>query len=172
MKKDTRKYGNSSKRGRQQTNLDPFMPQEGMKEPSLCTSCKTVYQQKHWAIDPAEYGRLERDPKTNWISCPACQKIAAGYPEGIVTLSGSYLWEHEEEIQQILKNEEHKALAKNPFERVIRKIRDNDKLVIETTEKKLAEHLGRVLHKSHQGKLNISWVGDPDICRVKWERML
>ena len=89
-----------------------------------------------------------------------------------MTLSGSYLWKHEEEIQRILKNEEHKALAKNPFERIIRSHRDNDKLVIETTENKLAEHLGRVLHKAHQGELNISWSGDPDICRVSWERML
>jgi hypothetical protein len=77
-----------------------------------------------------------------------------------------------EEIQRILKNEEHKALEKNPFERVIRKIRDDDKLVIETTDKKLAEHLGRVLHKAHRGKLDISWAGDPNLCRVSWERVL
>jgi NMD protein affecting ribosome stability and mRNA decay len=172
MKKDTRKFGISDKRGRQQTNLDPFMPQEGLKEPSLCTSCKTVYQHKHWAFDPEEYQKLKTDPKVNRISCPACQKIAAGYPEGIVTLSGSYLWKHEREIQQIIKNEEHKALAKNPFERIIRRHREEDTLVIETTEKKLAEHLGRVLNKAHQGDLNISWTGDPDICRVSWKRML
>jgi len=172
MKKDVRKYGISSKRGRQPTSMDPFMPQEGLKEPSLCMSCKTVYQQQHWALDPDMYKKLERDAKTNWIKCPACQKIAAGYPDGIVTLSGSYLWKHEEEIKQILKNEEHKALAKNPFERIIRSLREDDKLVIETTETKLAEHLGRILHKSHKGKLNISWTGDPDICRVNWERML
>ena len=35
----------------------------------------------------------------------------------------------------------------------------------------VAEHLGRVLHKSHQGKLDISWTGNPDICRVSWERI-
>lgn len=172
MKRDVRKYGISSKRGRQPTSTDPFMPQEGLKEPSLCTTCKAVYRQQHWTLDPYLYRRLETDPKANLITCPACQKVAAGYPEGIVTLSGSYLWKHEEEIQQILKNEEHKALAKNPFERVIRSHREDDKLVIETTEKKLAEHLGRVLHKSQQGQLDISWTGDPEICRVSWQRML
>ena len=135
-------------------------------------TCKTVYQDQHWALDPKAYRDLETGPKVNWISCPACQKIAAGYAEGIVTLSGSYLWKHEDEIKRILKNEEHKAIAKNPFERIIRRHQEDGKLVIETTEKKLAEHLGRVLHKSHQGELNISWSGDPDICRVSWERML
>lgn len=172
MKKDVRKFGNSSKRGRQQTSQNPFILQERPKEPALCTTCKTVYINKHWALDPTTYDRLERDTQTNWIKCPACQKIAAGYPEGIVTLSGSYLWEHETEIRRILMNEENKALAKNPFERIIRKHRDGNKLVIETTEKKLAEHLGRVLHKSHQGDLNITWSGNPDVCRVSWERRL
>lgn len=172
MKQDVRKFGANSKRGRQPTSLNPFIPKESPKEPSLCISCKTVYVNNHWAIDPGTYDRLERDSKTNWIKCPACQKIASGYAEGIVTLSGSYLWEHEAEIKRILSNEENKALAKNPFERIIRKLRDGDKMVIETTEKKLAEHLGRVLHKSHQGDLNITWSGNPDVCRVTWERML
>lgn len=172
MQKDVRKYGISDKRGRQPTSLNPFVPRESPKDPSLCTSCKTVYRNKHWRLDPKIYEILESDPKVSRISCPACQKIAAGYPEGIVTLSGSYLWEHVEEIQCILKNEEHKALAKNPFERVIRKHREDGKLVIETTEKKLAEHLGRVLHKAHQGTLNISWTGNPETCRVNWERTL
>jgi hypothetical protein len=172
MKRDVRKYGINSKRGRLQTRQDPFMAEETPKDPSLCTSCKTVYRHGHWALDPATYNRLAADPATNQINCPACQKITAGYPEGIVTLSGSYLWKHEAEIRRILRNAEQKALAKNPFERVIRKHRDSDKLVIETTDRKLAEHLGRVLHKSHRGELQISWSGAPGTCRVNWERML
>lgn len=172
MNKDVRKFGTNGKRGRQPTRLNPYVPQGSMKEPSLCISCNTVYLKNHWSLDPDTYKKLERDPDVNWIRCPACQKIATGYPEGIVTLSGSYLWEHEAEIRCILQNEEDKALSKNPFERVIRRHREGDKLVIETTERKLAEHLGRVLHKSHQGHLDISWTGDPDICRVNWQRML
>ena len=170
MKRDVRKYGINSKRGRLQTSLDPFMSDEKPKEPSLCTCCKTVYLHQQWTLDPEAYRKLEANPNANWITCPACQKIAAGYPEGVLTLSGSYLWKHEDEIQRILKNEEQKALAKNPFERVIRSLHEKDKLVIETTDKKLAEHLGRVLHKAHKGELHISWTGVPDICRVHWER--
>lgn len=170
MKRDVRKYGINSKRGRLQTSLDPFMSDEKPKEPSLCTCCKTVYLHQQWTLDPEAFRKLEANPNANWITCPACQKIAAGYPEGVLTLSGSYLWKHEDEIQRILKNEEQKALAKNPFERVIRSLREKDKLVIETTDKKLAEHLGRVLHKAHKGELHISWTGVPDICRVHWER--
>ena len=172
MKRDVRKYATNSKRGRLQTSMDPFVSDEKPKEPSLCTRCKTIYLHKQWTLDPEAYRKLEATPEANWITCPACQKIAAGYPEGIVTLSGSYLWKHEDEIQRILNNEEQKALAKNPLERVIRRLREKDQLVIETTDTKLAEHLGRVLHRAHQGELHISWTGTPHICRVSWERGL
>ena len=48
--------------------------------------------------------------------------------------------------------------------------RDGDDLVIETTEEKLAEHLGRALHKSHQGELKVVWADDHSRCRVTWQR--
>ncbi len=62
-------------------------------------------------------------------------------------------------------------MAKNPLERIIRVAREGDELVIETTEQKLAEHLGRALHKSHQGELKVSWTEEHSVCRVTWERM-
>ena len=57
------------------------------------------------------------------------------------------------------------------MERIIRMAREQDGLVIETTEEKLAAHLGRVLHRAHSGELKISWAGNPDMCRVNWERV-
>jgi NMD protein affecting ribosome stability and mRNA decay len=172
MRKDVRKFGTSDKRGRNRTSADPFLPHEGMKEASLCTSCNAVYHQKRWTTDVGVCQQIKSQPAPHRVTCPACQKIASNYPEGIVTLAGSYLWEHEKEIQQILKNEESRAFAKNPQERIIRMTKGNGRLTIETTEEKLAEHLGRVLHRSHQGELQIRWAENPDICRVNWERML
>ena len=172
MQRDVSRFGISDKRGRKTTSTDPFLPHEGTKEPSICTTCKAVFHRKRWTHDSETYRKLELSPKTNKLTCPACQKVDAGYAEGIVTLRGSYLWEHEEEIRHILKNEENKAYAKNPLERIIRMTRQKDELVIETTEEKLAEHLGKVLHRAHQGELKISWAGNPDMCRVSWERTL
>ncbi len=172
MRKDVRKFGTSDKRGRSSTNADPFLPHEGTKEGSLCTSCNAGYHQKRWTTDVDICRQLQAQSAPHRVICPACQKIAANYPEGIVTLTGSYLWEHEAEIQQILKNEESKAFARNPQERIIRMTKGDGRLIIETTEEKLAEHLGRVLHRSHRGELKINWTGNPEICRVSWERML
>ncbi len=171
MQKDVRKFGISDKRGRVKTSEDPYIPEEGRKEPSLCSSCQALYRNKRWTLDPKAFAELKDSADANWVTCPACQKIAESYPEGIVTLRGGYLWDHEEEIRNILKNEETKAMAKNPLERIIRVAREGDELVIETTEQKLAEHLGRALHKSHQGELKVSWTEEHSVCRVTWERM-
>ncbi len=171
MTKDTRKFGISDKRGRTMTSDDPYISGSGLKEPSLCISCRALYQNKRWNLDPKTFDALEASGEGHWVTCPACQKIAEGYAEGVVTLRGAYLWEHEEEIFNILKNEEAKAMAKNPLERIISMSREEDDLVIETTEEKLAEHLGRALHKAHQGELKVSWSDDHDVCRVTWERL-
>jgi hypothetical protein len=61
-------------------------------------------------------------------------------------------------------------MAKNPLERIMRMEREGDNLVIETTEEKLAEHLGRALNKAHQGELKIDWSDEHSLCRVTWER--
>lgn len=170
MQKDVSKFGISDKRGRVKTSSDPYIPEGGLKEPALCSGCHAVYRNKRWYLDPETFEAAKTDPAAQWITCPACQKIAQSYPEGIVTLRGEYLWDHENEIRNILKHEESKAMAKNPLERIIAVNRDGDSLIVETTEEKLAEHLGRALHRAHQGDLQVSWTDDHSVCRVTWER--
>lgn len=171
MQKNVEKFGISDKRGRARTSDDPYIPEEGLREETICTECHAIYRDKHWFLDENLFAKLMMDDNSSKGLCPACRKIADRYPEGIVTLRGEYLWEHEKEIRNILGNEAQKALAKNPLERIIRMEREGDAMIIETTEQKLAEHLGRALNKAHQGDLNINWATDHDVCRVTWERM-
>lgn len=170
MTRDVRKFGISDKRGRALTSEDPYIDKAGMKEPALCRQCHSTYHNKRWVLDPEAFETRAQDEDVSWITCPACQKIAEHYPEGMVTLRGDYLWQHEEEIFNILRNEEAKAMDKNPLERIMRMEREGEALVVETTEEKLAEHLGRAMHRAHHGELNISWDRDHDFCRVTWER--
>jgi NMD protein affecting ribosome stability and mRNA decay len=170
MQRDVNKFGISDKRGRVKTSADPYLPAGGMKEVALCQGCHALYRNKRWYLDPEAFAAESAEGAPHWVTCPACQKIAERYPEGIVTLKGEYFWEHEEEIRNILKNEESKAMAKNPLERIMRMNREGDDLIIETTEQKLAEHLGRALHRAHQGDLKVSWSQEHAVCRVDWER--
>ena len=56
----------------------------------------------------------EAGEEVHWVTCPACQKIAEKYPEGIVTLRGDYLWHHEEEIRNVLKKRRDKGQDQEP----------------------------------------------------------
>ena len=115
---------------------------------------------------------MQDDPDVLWVTCSACAKIAEHYPEGVVTLRGDYLWEHESEIRNLLQNVAEKVLSKNPLSRIIQIQKNDGELVIETTEQKLAEHLGRTLNRAHVGELQCTWSRSPRTCRVTWERWM
>ncbi|WP_305045811.1 BCAM0308 family protein [Geoalkalibacter sp.] len=171
MQKDVRKFGISDKRGRTKTSEDPYVPEAGLREPAICESCNALYRNRRWQMDAEGAAAESANPQVQRVTCPACQKIAERYAEGVVTLRGRYLWEHEEEIRNILRNEENRAMAKNPLQRIMRMEREGDELIIETTEEKLAEHLGRALHSAHQGELSVTWSKEHSLCRVNWERL-
>ncbi len=170
MQRNVEKFGISDKRGRTRTSNDPYVPESGMKEPAVCRECHSIYRNKRWHLQPQEAVTLMDDPATQIVCCPACLKIAEHYPEGIVTLRGDYLWEHEREIRNILSNEAERVMAKNPAARIMQMTKQDGSMVIETTEQKLAEHLGRTLNRAHHGELQVNWSSSPRICRVNWER--
>ncbi len=160
----------NNQRGRNRRNTDPYVSDEGLPEPAVCTVCHAIYRNKRWYLKEKDYVEVRENEVANEVVCPACQKISDLYPEGVVTLKGDYLWQHEEEIRNILRNTENVAMAKNPLGRIMSIKQDGDALVVETTEEKLAEHIGRALHKAHHGDLNIDWSDNHSLCRVTWER--
>ncbi|MEJ2199946.1 MAG: hypothetical protein P8X63_02865, partial [Desulfuromonadaceae bacterium] len=103
MAKDRRKFDIGGKRGRTMTREDPYLDDAGLKEPALCTGCRALYRNKRWNLDPTTVEALETNGEGSRVTCPACQKIAQGYAEGVVTLRGDYFWKHEEEICNILR---------------------------------------------------------------------
>lgn len=158
-----------SSRGRSVRNEDPYV-QDKLEEPAVCTVCQAIYRNKRWYLKDREWVELQENERAKEVVCPACLKTDQLYPEGVVTLRGGYLWKHEEEILNILRSTENSAMAKNPLERIMSIKPEGDALVIETTEEKLAEHIGRALHKAHQGALDITWSDNHALCRVTWER--
>lgn len=164
------KFGIGDKQGRPESSRDPFILEEGMPEKAICPDCRACYEHKHWTIDEKVVARMEKEEDVARIPCPACRKIAEDFAQGIVILRGAFLWRHEKEIRNLLRNEEAKAMDKNPLQRVISMERQKDELVIRTTEAKLAEHFGRAIHKAQQGDLRVSWDQDHVRCRIFWER--
>jgi NMD protein affecting ribosome stability and mRNA decay len=169
MKRNVNVFGINDKRGRVETSPDPFPQPLGLKT-ALCEGCRSVYHHKSWHQDPESYKLLSEDPQTARILCPACQRQQEKLPEGILTLQGDYLWEHEEEIRNLLHNRAQEIHNRNPLQRIMRMEKVEERLVIETTEHKLAEQLGRTLVSAHQGELKSNWVGQHHTCRFDWQR--
>jgi NMD protein affecting ribosome stability and mRNA decay len=106
------------------------------------------------------------------VVCPACQKIRHGYFEGEVTLaSGSFLTEHKEEILNLIHNEEDRAKGINPLERILSITEEKGKILVQTTNEKLTQRIGRLLEKAYQGKTEYHWSEDTKLLRVTWARV-
>lgn len=78
--------------------------------------------------------------------CPACRKIADGFPSGVVTLRGKFLQTHRDEILAIVRNEERRARETNPLERIM------------------------ATRKAYQGTVSYKWSEDANLVRVDWSR--
>ncbi len=149
---------------------DPYLPTEG-QEAAVCTGCQALYQNKRWFFDDQLYRRLAGTDKVKEVICPTCRKIKEQYPEGILTLKGDFFQQHREEIMALVEKEAARIAAKSVQDRLIRIIPGGkDRLVVETTSEKLAQHLGRTVYRAFKGDLDFRWSEMNKFVRVYWSR--
>ena len=149
---------------------DPYSPAEG-QEAAICSKCNALYQSKRWFFDEKLARRLAGTEKVREVVCPTCRKIKDRYPEGILTLSGEFFEERQEEIVTLLKNEAAKVAGRSVDDRIIQMIPEGKgKLVVETTTEKLAQHLGRAVYRAYKGELDFRWSEMNKFVRVYWSR--
>lgn len=150
---------------------DSYLPRGGCQKVSVCGGCHSVYMKKRWYADPGLYETMKKNRDAVQAVCPACLKIRDNFPGGIVTLKGSYVISHKQELLNLVRNEEDRARGFNPLERVM-SVRENGfgKLVISTTNEKLAQRLGRAIKKAFHGEVAYNWSHDNKLVRVDWER--
>jgi NMD protein affecting ribosome stability and mRNA decay len=151
---------------------DPYRPDEHGAAGTVCSRCGAIYLHQHWSFDEAKRAQLEQSTAVHEVICPGCKKIADGYPEGIVTLRGDYWPQHEDEIMNLIRNEEQRAMGVNPLERIIDIRREGEELVVETTNEKLAQRIGHRIDKAHNGHVEYKWSGNNHLLRVYWQRTL
>ena len=148
---------------------DPYIPRKGLLDVGVCPDCHAISRKKRWYLDESEYVSLARTGAV-LRRCPACRKIADGFPSGVVTLRGGFLRTHRDEILTIVRNEERRARGTNPLERIMA-IREGDGSVeILTTDEKLAQRVGREIRKAYQGSVSYKWSEDANLVRVNWSR--
>jgi len=148
---------------------DSYNPRKGPIAVGVCPECHAISRKKRWYLNETEYVSLARSGAV-LRRCPACRKIADGFPSGVVTLRGTFLQTHRDEILAIVRNEERRARETNPLERIM-EIRDGSEGVeILTTDEKLAQRIGREIRKAYHGAASYKWSEDANLLRVNWSR--
>ena len=164
----TSRFHPASRKNVDRTN-DPYIPRKGSPEAGVCPDCHAISRKKRWYVDEAQYEVLARSgaPRRR---CPACRKIADGFPSGVVTLRGRFLRGHRDEILTVARNEERRARGINPLERIMGTRERGDGMEILTTDGKLAQRIGREIRKAFHGTVDYKWSEDESLLRVTWVR--
>lgn len=137
---------------------------------TVCPSCGAVNDEGRWAFDPEIGSRLLSDAKAERETCPGCERIEKGRVDGVVQLEGGFLNDHKEEAMLLIRSISEKKLKKNINSRIFHIEEMDDKLVIETTDRTLAERIGKEFEKAYSGNLTIQWQTGSDFARVYWQR--
>lgn len=138
---------------------------------AVCGRCHAIYHPKHWHLDEAEYQRLRQDPSVSEIVCPSCTAIERQDFKGQITLRGSSLARHKEQILNTIYNEEAHLRSTNPHSR-IGLIEDlGDTLVVWTVNEFLADRIAKELKKAFHGShAEINHLPRERFTRVVWWR--
>lgn len=149
---------------------DPYRPDRHLADNTLCRACGAVYRDQRWVIDEALSRLLSAAAVPVEVTCPACRRIEERNPQGIVTLKGDYWPQRQEEILRMVRHEETAATCDNPLSRIMSIQESEGSLVIETTNQKLAQRIGRAIERAHGGHASYFWSSDDPLVRVEWER--
>jgi NMD protein affecting ribosome stability and mRNA decay len=142
---------------------DPYQERYKPSGPAFCPRCEAIFQDGRWQCGPKNAGAHEH-------VCPACRRIQDHYPAGYVTLSGSFLAQNGAEISGLVSNEEARAKAEHPLERIIEVKKEEPGMVVTTTGTHLARRIGEALKHAWKGELELKYSPNEYLVRVYWKR--
>ncbi|MHB9036031.1 MAG: BCAM0308 family protein [Armatimonadota bacterium] len=149
---------------------DPYINDESICENSRCKLCGSVYTSGRWYSK----GSLTKEKVAEGIQheavCPACRKLRDHFPGGILKLSGAFIEGHRDEILNLIRNESRDVLGDNPLERIMSLETIANGIEISTTNEKLAQRIGKAIHRAYNGSIEYKWSADNKQARVNWHR--
>lgn len=142
---------------------DPYHSKRKIKGPAVCSGCGAVFQDGRWSWVAAP-------SKAHEALCPACHRIEDRVPAAFLTLRGTYLADHKDEIMNLIHNYEEREKAEHPLKRIMSVEKLEGALEIRFTEAHLARGIGEALHKAYQGELDYQYTDEDIMLRVTWTR--
>jgi NMD protein affecting ribosome stability and mRNA decay len=142
---------------------DAYKAEEKLPEPTVCPQCGAVYHKGRWQWTPAP-------ARAHETLCPACRRIHDDFPGGYVSLRGTFLTAHKEEIMDLVKNAEAREKSEHALQRIMKILEQANHVEITTTNSHLARTLGEAVHRAYQGELELKYNQEDDLARVTWSR--
>jgi NMD protein affecting ribosome stability and mRNA decay len=136
----------------------------------ICPSCFAVFDGHRWAFDEKVREKAVKGNGYEKHLCPGCERVSRGQVNGVVYLRGDFLRHHKEEAKNLIRSVAEKKLRKNIAARIYHIEEKGNEIVIETTDRTLAERLGKEFERAYSGHLDIQWQEDSDFARVYWVR--
>ncbi len=149
---------------------DPYIDDACLEENTVCQRCGSVYAGSRWYLKD-QAPDLGVKPVHEAV-CPACRKQRDKLPGGVLTLTGAFIANHKDEILNLVRNQSNKAQNTNPLERIISLESGENEITVTTTNEKLAQRIGRALHKAYSGTIEYRFGEDIKLARVNWRREL
>jgi NMD protein affecting ribosome stability and mRNA decay len=132
---------------------------------TACPTCGATYRKGRWTWQSAPADAVSH-------TCPACEQIANGYPAGVLQVEGSFAAHRRDDLIGLVRNVEQRERDQHPLNRFVKIATRRNGFVAETTDGKLAQTLGRPLHKAYGGKLDYprTTADTENLVRVRWAR--
>jgi hypothetical protein len=89
-------------------------------------------------------------------------------PVGLLTLVGSFIRLHAEELRRLIRDEEARRRQSDPQSRIIRIRRLLDRIDVSTTDIHLPLRIGEAVVEAHGGALHLVRENDGSAIRVRW----
>lgn len=150
------------------SGTDPYLKDISPEDMAECGRCKAVYYKQRWSMKKDVIVAAVAKKKTA-VVCPACRKVRDKFAGGFVTITGGFAREHKDEILRLVKNKEGIAMRYNPLDRIIEIKEKRGSIEVFTTTEKLAQRIGRMLHKTFDGEVEYKW-SEANLARVVWSR--
>ncbi len=136
---------------------------------NLCPKCHAVFDGEKWGYDLEVYDEWKKKGAKQRL-CPGCERIGRRRVDGVVSLHGDFIKTHKNEAMNLIKNVAEKKRRKNVAARIFKIEEKRDRIEVETTDRSLAERIGKEFEKAFSGSLDISWLKSEDFVRVNWQR--
>lgn len=133
----------------------------GKKGLVFCPDCLAAYYKKSWHHSLLDLKSLKESAPVNFVLCPACKMIKNHQFEGRIRITGvpDNLMT---ELLNLIRGFGERARAADPMDRVIEIKKNNDELVVTTTENQLANKLAKKIKDSfNKVKTKTTFSKDP-----------